>query len=189
MDIFDTAKYIRELQETNYDIDAAKKLANQRGLLIARSFAEWDPNRETWKQAATKEASRIIDDWFNFSLPVDPGYQNYATYTKSQSPSKQPIDTKVVGVTFEGRQSIVALLSVGEKVQLIRDPYNPHDRNAIKVVRQNGQCFGFISRSLAAGWASKFDNYRKPVEAVVTSITKGNSADSNIGVTIRFDLP
>lgn len=120
---------------------------------------------------------------------IDYWYQSYATATDNQSANRKPIETKVVGVTYEGRQSIVALLSVGEEVQLVREPDNPYDKNAIKVVRKTGQCFGFISKVLASGFAPKFDDYGKPVEAVIISVTKGYSSDSNIGVTIQFNLP
>jgi hypothetical protein len=72
---------------------------------------------------------------------------------------------------------------------LVREPDNPYDGNAIKVVRKEGQCFGFISRHLAAGLALKFDKYGKPVEATVISLTRGYSSDSNLGVTIKFSIP
>lgn len=117
------------------------------------------------------------------------GYWTDIYDNDSQPANRKPIKTKVVGVTYEGRQSIVALLSVGEEVQLVREPDNPYDKNAIKVVRKTGQCFGYINRDLASGFAKKFDDYGKPVEAVIISITKGYSSDSNIGVTIQFNLP
>ena len=41
--------------------------------------------------------------------------------------------TKVAGVTFEGRQRIVARCSVGESLMLVRDPNESHDKGAIKV--------------------------------------------------------
>ena len=136
-----------------------------------------------------KKPSLSDGNFANVDSGTDYWYQSYATGANNQSASKKPIETKVVGVTYEGRQSIVALLSVGEEVQLVREPDNPYDRNAIRVVRKTGQCFGFISKFLAAGLASKFDDYGKPVEAVVTSITGGYYSDANIGVTIQFNLP
>ena len=42
-------------------------------------------------------------------------------------------NTKVVGVSFEGRQDTVAALRHGETVELRRDPGNPHDPSAVGV--------------------------------------------------------
>jgi cold shock CspA family protein len=128
--------------------------------------------------------------------PIDSGtdywYQSYSAGTNTHNQlghKKESLETKVVGVTYEGRQSIVALLRTGEEVLLVREPDNPYDGNAIKVIRKHGQCFGFISRHLAASLASKFDKYGKPVEATVISLTRGYSSDSNLGVTIQFSIP
>jgi hypothetical protein len=59
--------------------------------------------------------------------------------------------TKVAGVTFEGRQRIVARCSVGERLTLIRDPRNRHDPGAIKVLRSNGEQLGFIPSDVSRG--------------------------------------
>ena len=103
--------------------------------------------------------------------------------------STRSIQTRVVGVSFEGRQAVVAQLDVGEECLLIRDPHNPYDRNAVKIVRQNGQQFGFLDRDLAAMVAAKLDHYGRPVKAIVTSLTGGYYVDSNLGVIVQFDLP
>lgn len=123
---------------------------------------------------------------------VDYWYQSYSNGENTSSqigPKKESLETKVVGVTYEGRQSIVALLKIDEDVLLVRDPGNPYDGNAIKVIRKDGQCFGYISSLIAASLASKFDKYGQPVEAAVKSLTKGYSSDSNLGVTIQFNIP
>ena len=106
---------------------------------------------------------------------TDYWYQGYSAGINHQVTNKKvPMSVKVVGVTYEGRQDIVALLSEGEEVQLVRDPHNPYDRNAIKVCRKNGQCFGFIGRDLAFSLAPKLDRYGRPVEAVVKELTGGS---------------
>ena len=45
------------------------------------------------------------------------------------------IETKVVGVTYDNRQDIVAQLTVGEKIRLLREPTNPYGSKAIRVER------------------------------------------------------
>lgn len=59
--------------------------------------------------------------------------------------------TNVAGVTFEGRQRIIARCSVGEKLILIRDPNNRFDKGAIKVMRSNGEQLGFIPAHVSRG--------------------------------------
>jgi len=90
--------------------------------------------------------------------------------------------TKVVGVTFEGRQRYVRQTRVGERVSLVRDRYNPHDRNAIKVVNALGNEIGFISRELASQMAPRMDA-GTTYTATVTAITGLNPGD-NMGVNI-----
>ena len=104
------------------------------------------------------------------------------------SPGDQ-IETRVVGVTFEGRQAVVAQLSLKEQIWLRREPRNPHDRNAIRVERQNGRQIGYISRDIAAILAHHFDNYGKPVSAVVTALVGGEPPYSSRGVRMRFNVP
>lgn len=59
--------------------------------------------------------------------------------------------TKVAGVTFEGRQRIIARCSVGETLKLVRDPTNRYDKGAIKVTRLNGEQLGFIPEHVSRG--------------------------------------
>jgi hypothetical protein len=99
------------------------------------------------------------------------------------------VETRIVGVTFEGRQKVVAQLSIKEQVWLRREPHNPHDGNAIRVERQNGQQIGYIGREIAAVLASHFDNYGEPVPAVVTALVGEDSPYSNRGVRIAFNVP
>ncbi len=60
--------------------------------------------------------------------------------------SGSQIVTRVAGVTFDGRQSVVARLSIGEEILLKREPTNPYDPNAIRVECKNGQQIGYLNR-------------------------------------------
>jgi hypothetical protein len=97
--------------------------------------------------------------------------------------------TRVVGVSFGNRQAVIARLQVGEEVYLVRDPENPFDHNAIRVVNLNGQQCGFLSRDLAAKLADPFDRFGGPVKAIVLSLTGGFYPGSYLGANIRFPLP
>lgn len=99
------------------------------------------------------------------------------------------ITTKVVGVTFEGRQEIVARLQMGDRVWLEQEPENPYDHNAIKVCRSNGEQFGYLSRQLAAWVVPHFRAYGYPVKGRVTLLTGSTWGDYALGVVISFKLP
>ena len=99
------------------------------------------------------------------------------------------IVAKIVGVTYDNRQSVIGKLQVGEEVCLIRDPQNQFDRNAIQVVNLHGQQCGFLSRDLAAKLADPFDRFGGPVKAIVLSLTGGFYPGSYLGANIRFPIP
>lgn len=93
--------------------------------------------------------------------------------------------TKIVGVTFEGRQDIVRSLREGDILALERQPENPYDANAIVV--QYGQLqLGFIRREIASQLAPLIDagrNYRVTAASVTGGGTR--SIGVNIHVAVR----
>ncbi|MFC2053486.1 HIRAN domain-containing protein [Chloroflexota bacterium] len=99
------------------------------------------------------------------------------------------IETTVVGVTFEGRQAVVAKLQVCEEILCRREPANPYDDNAIKVERLDGDQIGYINRFLAADLAPIFDAHGRPVTGTVTRITGSLFAGCRLGVWIIFTMP
>jgi hypothetical protein len=114
-------------------------------------------------------------------------------YKAFQQPRKrekpQVVETKVVGVTYEGRQKAIADMEENEKILLVREPDNPFDCNAIAVKRINGRCIGYLPREEAAGLAGKFDIYGKAVSGKVIAILGKHYIDSTLGLRIRFSLP
>mgnify|MGYP001082272725 CR=1 FL=1 len=99
------------------------------------------------------------------------------------------IVTRVVGVSYEGRQNVVAQLTKGETIFLVRDPDNIYDTNAIKVMRGTGEYFGFVNRDLAVSIAPILDQREGVLRAYVVAVTGGYDQFSKRGALIRFDLP
>lgn len=99
------------------------------------------------------------------------------------------ISTRVVGVTFESRQEIVARLHEGDRIWLEREPSNPYDHNAIMVSRSNGEQFGYLNRYLAANVSAYFDAYDQPVKGKVVLLTGSRYDHYSLGVIIAFKLP
>jgi single-stranded-DNA-specific exonuclease len=89
--------------------------------------------------------------------------------------------TKIVGVSFEGRQDVVAGLNPGDPLALVREPENPHDPNAI-AVRYGTLRLGFLKRDIASKLAPKIDA-GDSYSATVGSITGGG--ERNVGVNIH----
>jgi single-stranded-DNA-specific exonuclease len=81
--------------------------------------------------------------------------------------------TKIAGVSFEGRQDVIAGLRAGAALELRRQPENPYDPHAVAVYYGNLQ-LGFFNKRLAAHLAGLMDagaRYR----AHVASLTGGPS--------------
>lgn len=95
--------------------------------------------------------------------------------------------TKVVGVTFENRQSLVEQLIAGQLVELRRERNNPHDENAISVFANDAQ-IGYLKRNIARHLAPNFDQ-GIGYSAMVVQVT--GSAEKNWGVNLfirRIDV-
>lgn len=91
--------------------------------------------------------------------------------------------TKVVGVTYEDRQKLIREITVGESVELRREPHNPYDRNAIAVYFQK-QMIGYLKAPLARNLAPALDQGSK-YEAVVTQITGRDQDCLGVNICLR----
>lgn len=92
--------------------------------------------------------------------------------------------TKVMGVSFEGRQDFVAGLIPGQELELRRQPDNPVDGNAIAVHFGEMQV-GFLRKQIAKHLAPLIDagiRYRARIEHVT-----GGKDGKNYGVNIRVE--
>jgi hypothetical protein len=99
------------------------------------------------------------------------------------------ICTRVVGVTFDGRQAVIARLSISDEILLKREPTNPYDHNAIRVERLNGQQIGYLNRYLAATIAPFFDAFCQPVPACIHCMTGSLQHGYSLGVVITINVP
>ncbi|HEY6234309.1 MAG TPA: DEAD/DEAH box helicase [Candidatus Elarobacter sp.] len=91
-------------------------------------------------------------------------------------------NTKVVGVSFEGRQDVVAGIEPGAVIELRRQPENVHDPNAIGVWYGALQ-LGFLKRAIAARVAPNVDA-GEHYTAHVTAVTGGGARSWGINVYV-----
>ncbi|HTW83712.1 MAG TPA: DEAD/DEAH box helicase [Candidatus Sulfotelmatobacter sp.] len=91
-------------------------------------------------------------------------------------------NTKVVGVTFEGRQDVVGALRAGEALELRRHADNAFDPNAIGVWYGSLQ-LGFVKREIAARIAPNLDAGER-YTAEVTAVTGGGARSFGINIYV-----
>jgi single-stranded-DNA-specific exonuclease len=95
--------------------------------------------------------------------------------------------TKLAGVTFEGRQDVVARLQPGSPVRLVRQPDNEFDPNAVAVFAPDGEQVGYLNRRLASVLAPALDAGAE-WDVSVTEVTGGEEAGAR-GVNVLFSRP
>jgi single-stranded-DNA-specific exonuclease len=92
--------------------------------------------------------------------------------------------TKVVGVTFEGRQALLPAVRPGERLRLIRDPANPRDPHAIKVCLADGRPVGFLRAALAARLAPAIDAGAR-YAATAVAVTGGGDRAMGLNILVE----
>jgi single-stranded-DNA-specific exonuclease len=92
--------------------------------------------------------------------------------------------TKVVGVTFEGRQALLPSVRAGDRLVLTRDPANPVDPHAIKVCLADGRQLGFLRADLAARLAPPIDAGARYV-AMAAALTGGGDRAWGLNVLVQ----
>jgi single-stranded-DNA-specific exonuclease len=93
--------------------------------------------------------------------------------------------SKLVGVTFEGRQERVALLSKGQKLFWKHEEDNPHDSNAMRVYAdvEMTQDVGHIKANLAKKLMERKKEKGCGYEVFVEKLTGGEKG-LNYGVIV-----
>jgi hypothetical protein len=93
---------------------------------------------------------------------------------------------KVAGESYRNadgsdRQAIIASCRVGEPLLLLPEPDNPHDENAIKVLREDGKQIGYLDAGLAARLASEGDG---DYHAFIAGVGRGGGGLYGVAVLI-----
>jgi single-stranded-DNA-specific exonuclease len=99
--------------------------------------------------------------------------------------------TKLAGVTFEGRQKVVARLAPGTPLRLVRQADNEFDACACALFDPQGDQVGFLNRRLAAVLAPAIDagtDYEVTVSEVTGGV-EGASLGVNVLVARRGEEP
>ena len=101
---------------------------------------------------------------------------------------EEETSTKIVGVTFDNRQALIRNLVEGDTLELAREPENPHDRNAVAVMKGKDH-LGYIGREAAVELAREMDGGGS-FHVIVSSIVGGGYEPSGLrrsyGANIRI---
>lgn len=165
--------------------------------VIQKAGLEATPDLTT---AEAKRLKKIIHKR-HFGLPDDATDEEFTAAVQRAYYHKQ-FHTKVTGVTFDNvdgtpRQSIIAKCVVGERVQLLREPDNPHDCQAVKVCRESGEQIGYLARHVAGndldfvGVGSQIDEGRiaSAVIARISPIDDPEKMVLGVLIEVTIDLP
>jgi len=95
--------------------------------------------------------------------------------------------TYTLGIVGESHyQDAIRRCRQGDRVILKREPENPHDENAVAVLRENGEQIGYLSRDHAE-WVADVMDKGKEVKAKIALLTGGKRDKPTRGVVIDVD--
>jgi hypothetical protein len=66
-----------------------------------------------------------------------------------------PESFAIKGVTFDGRQDLVARLRPGDPVALSREPWNAHDASAVRICSLRGEHLGYVDRRCTGAFSAR----------------------------------
>ena len=96
-------------------------------------------------------------------------------------------NTKIVGVTFEGRQDSLSGMEPGQDLDLVRQPENAFDANAIAVHYGRLQ-LGFLKKAIAARIAPNIDAGER-YRAEVKHVTGGGTRSVGVNIWVTRERP
>jgi hypothetical protein len=120
-------------------------------------------------------------------------YQYYLSKFDHWNHSKKlsPMLTYVAGVRYKNedtqteRQAIIKKTKVGEKIMLLPDELNKFDKDAIKVVRLNGEQIGFLNTDLAIEIKARLLQ-RLRVDAIIKEINDDNGMKEVVLELVKY---
>lgn len=127
---------------------------------------------------------------YNPKADNQPRQVKSSTYLDTVKPVTEKNDNKdsnivvrISGVTYEGRQEIIAKMHKTDEIKMRRDKFNKYDENAIGVYNSNNQNVGWIPRDVATILAPNIDKGKK-YKIKINKIHGGNGYNYGIEVLI-----
>ena len=146
---------------------------NQKNYLDNTTFNYWKENVMVGKNFIQEEWEKLLEE-LGIRVPVNTmqycEYSDYINLIGSDFEVERNIDnekanqslfkTELVGTQYNGRNERIEKVKIGDKVNLIREPDNKYDSNAIDVRNEEGS-LGHVQSYLTYVLAKKLDNGHK----------------------------
>ncbi|MHB1341706.1 MAG: single-stranded-DNA-specific exonuclease RecJ [Coriobacteriia bacterium] len=152
-----------------FEIDADVWQGTKRLRLLARAIT-------TRRAPDDAPAAHLVDELFEHADEII-ARSEYAGIGEANA-----FHTKLAGVTFEGRQELLAQLEPGTPLRLVRQPENEYDPAACALHNPRGAQVGFFNRRLAAVLAPYVDAGVE-YDVTVTEVT-GVGGEGSLGVNV-----
>jgi single-stranded-DNA-specific exonuclease len=148
----------------------------------------FSPSLDEWRGA--RRVQLILEDVQPSPGVASPIDQLFAAAAEPEDPYASILEaagfhTKVVGVSFAGRQEVLAGLEPGHPLRLIREPHNPHDPAAVRVETREGVALGYLRAALARHLGPALDRGNR-YAATVTAVTGGEDGQRR-GVNLYLE--
>lgn len=172
------------IESSKGTVNGMRKVKKQANLLrkVDRLFQTVDEVSKNYK-----EFKRIIEEKDDFLQPPEQEHtQSGPTNSKNtvnDCRKEYSVDFRLTGVSFGNCQEVIRGLRHKEEICLHRMPDNPHDANAIAVVKKlTGEQIGWIPRSYNAKLAKMLD---KEADCRAELLSINHSRDGLYGVIVR----
>ena len=162
--------------------------------IIVEVKGNWDTESRIKVREYQKETSLpelyIVD--YDMYYTISKRYANIVPCWESLPVTKQVRETvQMVGINHEGRQEASRKLFPGAKVNLVREPDNIFDKNAIKVYSDEGMIVGYIASDWASIYARKMDIgmlYSDEVTRIESTLITIHIRRTNVEDDILYDF-
>ncbi len=85
------------------------------------------------------------------------------------------------------RQEELARCKPGDRLNLVRQPDNPHDPRAVAIFTERAVCVGYLRRDRAQWIGSKIDR-GYDVRAIVERVKGAHLPDAKLGLVMRLNM-
>lgn len=140
-----------------YIPDFKVQRGNEIHIIEVKGF--WDNRsvKKVWSAISKVDDRKIIVIDADFYSLLDEKYANIIPNWEKTRSIKCTYELPVVGLNIGNRINIIEELNEGEQLKLLREPLNPYDSKAIKVLTLDDREIGYISKEWAAIFSLKMD--------------------------------
>ncbi len=145
--------------EIGYYIPDFKVIDKEGKTYIIEVKGYWDDRsvKKVWSAITQSKDEKIIIIDSDYYSILNNEYSNTIPNWETTKTPNASFVLPVIGLTVGNRMATVQTLIEGVQMKLLREPNNPYDKNAIKVLTKDNREVGYISKEWASIFAYKID--------------------------------